>query len=81
MACYEATFHAIWLCNFISALEDIHSISRPLKLFYDNFVVVPCSRNTRLTSRSNHIDVKFYFVKDKVAKSLILVEHTPMISM
>ena len=36
MACYEATCHAIWLQNFISALQVVHSISRPLKLFYDN---------------------------------------------
>ena len=33
VACYEATYHAIWLPNFISALEVVHSISRPLKLF------------------------------------------------
>ena len=36
MACYEATYHTIWLRNFISALEVVHFISRPLKLFYDN---------------------------------------------
>ena len=36
MACYEATCHVIWLRNFISSLKVVHSISRPLKLFYDN---------------------------------------------
>ena len=61
VACYEATSHAIWLRNFISALEVVHSISRPLKLFYDNFVVVSFSMNTRSTSHSKHIDVKFLF--------------------
>ena len=33
---YEATYHVIWLRNFISALEVVHSICRPLKLFYYN---------------------------------------------
>ena len=28
-----------------------------------------------LGSRSKHIDVKFYFVKEKVAESLIDIEH------
>ena len=28
IVCYEATCHAIWLRNFISALEVVHSISR-----------------------------------------------------
>ena len=36
VTCYEATCHAIWLQNFISVLEVVHLISRPLKLFCDN---------------------------------------------
>ena len=75
VACYEVTCHAIWLRNFISVLEVVHSITRLLKLFCDNFAVVSFSRNTRSTSRSKHIDVKFFFVKEKVVESLILVEH------
>ena len=81
VACYEATCHAIWLRNFISSLEVVHSISRLLKLFCDNSIVVSFSRNTRSTSRSQHIDVKFFFVKEKVVESFISVEHKPMIGM
>ena len=81
VVCYVVTCHIIWLRNFLLALGVIHSISRLLKLFCDNSVVVSFSKNTRSTSRSKHIDVKFYFVKEKVAKSLILVEHTPTTSM
>ena len=81
MACYEATCHVIWLRNFISALEVVHSISRPLKLFCDYSIVVPFSRNSRSTSRSKHIDVKFFFVKVKVVESPTSVEHKPTTSM
>ena len=81
MACYEATCHAIWLWNFISTFEVVHSISRPLKLFYDNSTVVSFSKNTRNISRSKHIDMKFFFVKEKVGEFLISVEHTLMTSM
>ena len=81
MTCYEATCHAIWLQNFISALKVVHFIYRPLKLFCDNFIVVSFSRNTRSTSHSKHIDVQFFFVKEKVTESLSLVEHTPITSM
>ena len=80
MACYGATCHAILLQNFISVLEVFHSISRPLELFCDNFATVSFSNNTRSTSRFKYIDVKFFFVKEKVAESLILVEHTPTTS-
>ena len=75
MACYEACCHAIWMRNFISTLGVVDSISRPLKLFCDNSATVAFSKSTRSTSRSKHIDVKFYFVKEKVAKSLIDIEH------
>ena len=81
MACYETTCHAIWLQNFISALEVVYSISRPLKLFYNNSATVSFSRNARSISRSKYIDVKFFFVKEKVAEFLILVEHMPTTSM
>ena len=81
VVCYEATCYAIWLRNFISALGIIHSICKPLKLFCDNSVAISFCRNTRSTSRSKHIDVKYYFVKEKVAEFLILVEHIPTTSM
>ena len=69
MTCYQACCHAMWMQNFISALGVVDSISRLLKLFCDNFVAVAFSKNTRSTFRSKHIDVKFYFVKEKVAVS------------
>ena len=81
VACYEVICHAIWLQNFISTLGAIHSISRPLKMFCDNSTTVSFFRNIRSTSRSKHIDVKFYFAKEKVAKSLISVEQAPTTSM
>ena len=81
VACYEAICHPVWLRNFISALKVVHSISRPLKLFCDNFSAVSFSRITRSTSHSKNIDVEFFFMKGKAVESLILVEHTPTTSM
>ena len=80
VVCYEATCHAIWLQNFISSLKVVYSISRPQKLFCDNSTGVSFYRNTRSTSISKHIDVKFIFMKEKVVESLIPIEHTPMTS-
>ena len=81
VAYYEAICHAIWLRNFIYALGVVHSISKSLKLFCDNSTTVSFYKNTRSTSRSKHIDVKFYFDKEKVAESLISVEHMLATSM
>ncbi|RVW80418.1 Retrovirus-related Pol polyprotein from transposon TNT 1-94 [Vitis vinifera] len=81
VACYEACCHAMWMRNFVSDLGVVDSISRPLKLFCDNSAAVAFSKNTRSISRSKHIDVKFYFVKEKVAESLIDIEHMSTKSM
>ena len=67
--------------NFISALGVVDSISRPLKLFCNNSAAVTFSKNTRSIYRSKHIDVKFYFVKEKVAESFIDIEHMSTKSM
>ena len=75
MTCYEATCHAIWLRNFISSLEVVHFISKPLKLLCDNSATVYFYRNTKSTSRSKQVDVKLFFVRDKVVESLISIEH------
>ena len=66
MVCYEATFHAIWLRNFISSLEVVYSISRSLNVLCDNSAVVSFSRNTRSTSRFKHIYVKLFLLKRKL---------------
>lgn len=36
MACYEAACQAIWSRNFISSLNVVDSISRPLELYSNN---------------------------------------------
>ena len=65
VACYKATCYAIWLWNYISTLE-VDLISRPLKLFSDNFAIVSFFENTRSTFDSKHINVKFFFMKENV---------------
>ena len=61
VVCYEATCHEIRLWNFILALEVVHSITRLLILFYDNFATISFSRNSRRTSCSKHVNVKYFF--------------------
>ena len=67
--------------EFYFSLGVVDSISRSLKLFCDNSATVAFSKNTRSISRSKHIDVKFYFVKEKVAESLIDIGHMSTKSM
>lgn len=36
MACFETTIHAVWLRNFILGLGVIDTISKLLRIYYDN---------------------------------------------
>ena len=69
VACFEATRQALWMQNFITGLAFILAVPRPLKIYCDNSVAISFSHNTRSSSRSKHIDVKYLFVREKIALS------------
>ncbi|RZB90861.1 Auxin efflux carrier component 2 [Glycine soja] len=65
VACYEASNHGIWLTNFVTGLQIVEGIKRPLKLYCDNKSVVLYSNNNRSSTKSKHIDIKFLIVKER----------------
>ena len=75
VACYGATTQAIWLKNFISGLLVVDSISRPIKIFCDNNVVVFFSKNNKSSKGSKHIKLKYLTVRDLVKNEDIMVQH------
>lgn len=66
VACYEASNHGIWLKNFVTGLQIVEGIERPLKLYCDNESAVLYSNNNRSSTKSEHIDIKFLVVKERV---------------
>ena len=75
VACYGSTTQAIWLKNFIYGLLVVDSISRPIKIFYDNNVVVFFSKNNKSSKGSKQIELKYLIVRDLVKNEDIMVEH------
>jgi len=65
------------LRNFILGLVIIDTIVKPLKIFCDNSAAVSFSQNTESSLQSEHIDIKYLFVREKVVESHICVVHTP----
>jgi len=62
--------------NFISELVIMDTIVKLLKIFCDNSAAVSFSQNTGSSLRSEHICIKYLFVKEKVVESHICVVHT-----
>ena len=71
----------MWLQNFVYALGVVDSAMRSLNMYCDNSAAVSFSKNTMSTCHSKHIDIKFYFVKGKVAEGIIDIENTPIANM
>jgi len=65
----------IWLRIFISGLEVVDSISRPIKIYCDNLVAIFFSKNNKSESRNKHIDIKYLIVREKVKEHEVLIEH------
>ena len=75
VACYEASNQAIWLRNFITGLQIVDGIERPLRINCDNKAAELYSKNNRSSSKSKHIDIKFLVVKERVQSLQVSIEH------
>ena len=58
-SCFEATSQGVWLKSFIYRLRVMDSISRPLRIFYDNSNTMLLSKNNKSGSQSKHINIKY----------------------
>ncbi|KAG2701138.1 hypothetical protein I3760_06G030100 [Carya illinoinensis] len=75
VACYGATIQAVWLRNFISGLNVVDSISKPITIYCDNSAAVFFSKNNKSSSGSKHIDIKYLVVRDRIKEGETKIEH------
>ena len=75
MYCFEAYSHGVWLKSFISGLRIVDSISRPLKLYYDNSVAVFMAKDNKSGSRSKYIDIKYLSIRERVKEKKLVIKH------
>jgi len=72
---YEATLQAMWLKNFITELQVVDSISRPLKLFVEDNSTIYSSKNNKRSTDGRHMDVKYLLVRKCLGGIDTMVEH------
>jgi hypothetical protein len=75
VACYEAVGQAMWLKNFVPGLRVVDSIKRTLKLYCNNERAIFYAHNNKKTKTVNHINIRFYVVKEKIQNQTISLEH------
>ena len=75
VACFEATFHGLWLWNFILGLGIVNSISKLLRIYCDNSAAVFFSKNDKYSNGAKHMELKYLTVKEEVHKQRVSIEH------
>ena len=75
VSCFEAMSCAIWLRSFISRLQVVDSISKPLRIYCNNSATVFLAKNNKSGSRSKYIDIKYLAIREHVKSNKVAIEH------
>ena len=51
------------------------SISKPLRIFYDNSAAIFMAKNNKSGSRSKHIDIKYLAIRERIKEKKVVIEH------
>jgi transposase InsO family protein len=75
IASANATKEAIWLRTLLQELDIVQSSATII--YSDNQGCIALSNNPVSHSRAKHIDIRYHFVRDRVAKGEVKLEYTP----
>ena len=67
VAAIACTYHAIWLRNLLKELSM--SQIDPTEIWVDNKSVIALAKNPVFHDRSKHIDTRYHFIRECVAKN------------
>jgi hypothetical protein len=65
----------MWLKKYVSGLRVVDNIERSLKLYCDNKSLVIYAHNNKKTKIVEHINIRFYVVKEKFQNQTIILKH------
>ncbi len=75
MSMKEAVKKIIWLCKLFSDLG--HPQHEPTMLYEDNTRAIDLAHNPVHHSQTKHIDIQYYFIKEKIVTEEVRVTHIP----
>ena len=79
IAACDAAKEAIWLQNLL--FEIGITKTKNSKLFQDNQEAIFLSKKTSKKTRTNHIDVRYHFIRQNVAEGIITIAYCPKAAM
>ena len=73
VAASEASKEVAWLRKFLSGLEVIPGMDRPITLYCDNTMAIANTKDSWHHKRSKHIDRKYHIIKGFVESGDVAV--------
>ena len=73
VAACAATKEAIWLHKFMTDLEGVPDMNKPLILYCDNSRTVTNSKEPRSHKRGKHIEQKYHLIREIVHRDDVVV--------
>ena len=70
-----ASQEAIWLRALLGDISFVQK--KPTVIKEDNQGTIALSRNPKYHPRTKHIDIKYHFIRDKVAKKELILDYCP----
>ncbi|GKB37591.1 hypothetical protein Tco_0882533 [Tanacetum coccineum] len=71
----RASKEAIWMKNFIRDLRVVPTVQDPIEIFCDNESAIALTNEPKDHRKSNHIEIKYHFVRSKVEEGDMVVKH------
>ena len=73
MALASATQEAIWLQQVLTDLKS--KPNGPMLIFEDNQAAICMAKNAQYHGRAKHIDIKYHFIREHIAKATVKLEY------
>ena len=77
VAASEAAKEAVWLKSFLSDLEVVPEMEKPIILYCDNSSAVANSKEPRSHKRGKHIERKYHLIREIVNRGDVTVTKIP----
>jgi len=61
--------------NLRNILKELFNYQKPIKIYTDNIACKTTIENGKLNNKLRHIDIKFYFNKDNIKNTKIILEY------
>ena len=81
IACSTAVQEVVWLKRFVEDLEINISVISPVTIYCDSQTAISFSKDIKYHSKSKHIETKYDFIRDILAKKEVAVQYISMHSM